>query len=259
MEPLPIPNRCIWCLKTAPEATFDKSHVLPSCVGNHYQQVLPPGIVCKKCNGFFGSQVEPALLADPIFHVIAVFLAAVDPDDMNVFRNKIFDSEHPPVEQPVRSLYIHPKISSADITMAVKYSIEGKLAKTYKENDLKKLSRAVHKIAFESLAWTAFVKGPPGPVDLFSEPFNVVRAWAKEGQPRHLVRPVLRRPATTITHEWAVEVWTFGDDWRVQMNLFGDWYAVSLTAPWDIALTGLGSWAKDLPNAWCIAETMRKP
>jgi hypothetical protein len=80
----PIPNRCIWCHKSAPDVSFDESHVFPECVGNHGQQVLPPGIVCKSCNGYFGSKIEPVFLADPIFHAIAVTLSLVDPRLLHV-------------------------------------------------------------------------------------------------------------------------------------------------------------------------------
>ena len=116
MEPLPIPNRCIWCCRPLAEVSFDESHVLPNCIGNDNQHVLPPGIVCKPCNGYFGTQVEPALLKDPVFHVIAVFLQVVDPDDMNVFRAKLFDNEHPPVGRPTRTLNLHSHVRASDLT-----------------------------------------------------------------------------------------------------------------------------------------------
>ncbi len=101
---LPVPNICIWCHHKPPEISFNLNHVLPECVGNENQHTLPPGIVCSSCNSYFGTKVEPVLLDDPIFHVIAVVLSLVDPDDMNVFRATLFDTTHQPVKPPQGNL-----------------------------------------------------------------------------------------------------------------------------------------------------------
>ena len=123
---LPVPNRCIWCLRQQPDVSFDASHVLPECVGNERQQVLPPGIVCKSCNGYFGSKVEPALLVDPVFHVQAVFLRLVDPDNMNEFRDKVFDAEHQSAKTPERALSVSVNIrgDEREIAMDVDYAVQ---------------------------------------------------------------------------------------------------------------------------------------
>jgi hypothetical protein len=133
VEPLAIPNRCIWCCSSGPNVAFDESHVLPNCIGNDKQHVLPRGIVCVPCNNYFGSQVEPSLLRDPVFHTIAVFLSVVDPDDMNVFRNKIFDIEHPSTTQINRILNLHSHVQSDQIKVDVKYAISAELSKTYNQ------------------------------------------------------------------------------------------------------------------------------
>ena len=147
-----IPNCCIWCHNKSPEATFDMSHVLPECVGNENQQTLPSGIVCKQCNNYFGTKVEPALLEDPLFHIIAVALRLKDPQDMNEFRDLIFDTKHPPVGSVERNLHCDIKISPNNMKLNVRYHIEGSISKTYQKRELALLSRAVHKIAFTSKA-----------------------------------------------------------------------------------------------------------
>lgn len=258
MPVLPIPNRCIWCQRQPPEISFNLSHVLPESVGNN-QQILPSGVVCKSCNSYFGSKVEPALLSDPLFHAQAVFLRLKDPSDMNEFRDRIFDKEHPPTEQLQRSLSLKAKVQESQISLEIKYEIQGILDKQYTTKELSILSRAIHKIAFESLAWTLFVKGTETPIDLFSTQFDPIRSWAREGQPQRSVRPVLRRPAKTISPQWESRVWGNGTIITLELKLFGDWYAVNITSQNSdvlndlLTLTGL-----ETEDVWCITEKFSK-
>jgi hypothetical protein len=255
--PLPNPERCLWCGRKSPDVVFDESHVLPECVGNQNQQVLPPGIVCKPCNSYFGSKVEPALLADPIFHVIVVFLQVVDPDDMKVFRERMFDAAHPAVGGVNRHLDLKIAIKDQKIGINVTHSLSGLLERRYERRDLALLSRALHKIAFESLAWQIFVPGLANPPDLYSAHFDVVRKWTREGQPFQKVRPVLRRPHPAISNKWDVQTWSFGADLGLQVNLFADWYAVSLTSAPDEALKDLRKWVgAAADDMWVLGETL---
>ena len=151
---------------------IDLSHVLPNCVGNDRQQTLPPGIVCQPCNNFFSRQVEPALLADPLFHVRAVVLRLVDPDDLHAFRDRIFDVDHPSAEPPSRALDLAINIGASELSIGITYKLQGRLTQTYSHRQLRLLSRAIHKLAFESLAWDLYVKGVDDPVDLFSPSFD---------------------------------------------------------------------------------------
>ena len=250
-----IPFRCIWCLRQGPGVTFNVSHVLPECVGIE-SHVLPRGLVCEGCNSYFGQKLEPVLLEDPLFHTIAVFLSLVDPDDMNVFRNRIFDSAHRPAQPPLRNLRLNVDLKGDKLTVDVAYAIEGKLEKEYSERDLAFLSRAVHKIAFESLAWNVYVGAGEATFDLFCADFNPVRHWAREGQPHGTVRPVLRKPNPKASPNYSIRCWTFGKAVGVELMLFADWYGVSLTSTADQALSDLIGWMG--PNAddktWCITE-----
>jgi hypothetical protein len=254
---LPIQHCCIWCHRRDPDVSFDESHVLPECVGNKHQQVLPPGIVCKPCNAYFGAKIEPTLLADPLFHVVAVFLQLVDPDDMNVFRERMFDTEHPPVDGTKRHLDLKVQVKDQALEIDISHTITGRLIKNYNLRDLALLSRAVHKIAFESLAWQVFDRRIENQPDLFSTLFNPVRAWAREGQPHGSVRPVLRRPNSAISPDWHVQLWKFENDFVVQVNLFADWYAVSLTSPSERVAQDLRQWVGTVADdMWIIGEKM---
>jgi len=107
-------------LRGAADVQFDISHVLPECVGNENIQVLPKGIICRQCNNYFGSKVEPVLLRDPLFHIVAVFLRLRDPDDMNAFRDKIFDEEHPAAGKVTRRLDLGMKLAPENLTVDIK-------------------------------------------------------------------------------------------------------------------------------------------
>jgi hypothetical protein len=217
MPVLSPPEQCIWCKRRRPQVKFDESHVLPECVGNKDQQVLPDGVVCSSCNNYFGTQVEPKLLADPYFHVIAVTLSLVDPDDMNVFRNRIFDEQHPPKDRLKTHLSMHADVSKSDISLDIEYSISGVITRSYTPRDLAWLSRAVHKIGFEAFAWVHYVKGVDEPTDLFSPQFDHVRAWARRGQPQNQVRSVIRKMSNELKAEVDTRLWTFSDDFACEI------------------------------------------
>ena len=256
MPILPVPNRCIWCQRQAPDVSFNINHVLPECVGNERQQILPTGIVCEECNQYFGAKIEPALLDDPFFHVIAVALSLVDPDDMNVFRARIFDATHPPVEPVNRALDVHALLKGQEVNLDVSYTIRGRISRQYSPRNLAALSRAVHKIAFESLAWVLYVKGIETPFDPFSAQFHAVREWARKGRPRSSVRPVLRRMGE-ISHQWEHRIRRFGQELGIELNLFGDWYGVNLTSPHSQALSNLQVWAGQEANGvWYIGNSL---
>jgi len=256
-----VPNRCIWCRGEPPNTTFNVSHVLPECVGNENQQVLPKGIVCMRCNNYFGTKVEPALLRDPLFHIMAVFLRLADPEDMNAFRDRVFDAEHPPVESVKRNLGYDMEVSPMNLSLSIRYEIKGQLSKSYSRKELTLLSRAVHKIAFETLAWAIFVKGLNEDIDVFDYRFDIIRKWSREGQPQNSVRPVIRRQAFyEIEHKWGFRLWRRGDSLAIELNLFGDWYAVSLTSPSDKAGDDLKRWVgSERPEypVWSVGEKLQ--
>ena len=256
-----VPNRCIWCLRGKDETKFDVSHVLPECVGNENMQILPDGIVCKECNNYFGTKIEPFLISDPLFHVIAVFLRLVDPEDMNEFRDHIFDTKHPAVGKITRSMHLDANVSSNNFTVDIQYGISGRLSKTYTRRELAFLSRAVHKIAYETLAWTIFVKGINTEIDIYSDEFNPVRNWSRGGSPVNRVRPVVRRQSfDKVSTEWSCSLWKFSNFIGIELNLFGDWYVVSLTSPVDRAEDDLREnidASKQRAPAWVIGEDLK--
>ncbi len=256
----PIPNRCIWCLKEPSEVEFtSESHVLPECVGNKWQQVLPPGIVCDTCNHYFGRKVEPALIDDPIFATVVGILQLRD-------TNREFDYEPSPTRVH-RDVHIDTNVSGNKVTVSTQYQIQGQPSKSYEERSISPkskdydkrslalLSRALHKIAFESLAYFLFVrtgvqneKKKLKDIDIFDCRFNVIRDWVRWGNPQQSVRPILRlldfNKENVKTAPWKIKLSGFNQWLRCQPNLYYYWYAINLTASSDKAEDDLKNWAK---------------
>src|ERR1051325_8838963 len=262
MAILPIPSRCIWCKCETDAATTDVSHVLPESLGNARQQVLPPGVVCKKCNSHFGHRVEPVLLRDPILHAIAVFLQIVDPGDQRLFRERLFDTQHPAVGRVEQHLDMNLRLLGSRLELKVAATVKGVIAHEYSHRELKLLSRAIHKIAFESIAWQAYVqeseisKGQIVP-DPFSDVFEPVRRWSRLGYPMSQVRAVVRKPANSISGDWQVRLWKFPDGLACEVNLFADWYAVSLTSTPENAEAHLRQWTTGASGPkWLLADSL---
>lgn len=245
-----IPNRCIWCRGEPPSATFgSESHVLPECVGNERQQVLPQGIVCDDCNNYFGTKVEPTLIDDPIFATVVGVLQLRD-------KKSEFIYEHSPLGVH-RIVHTEAEVSANRVTLITQYEITGqpgkpnetrtiKKSKDYDKRSLAFLSRAIHKIAFESLAHSLFVKDSwelvniaLKDIDIFNSSFDAIRSWVRYGKPQGSVRPVLRLQRFDKVKrqeelfQWGGQLWYFQGWFCYELNLFGDWYGVSLTSPVD--------------------------
>ena len=277
MEPKPVPNRCIWCLEEPPSATFkSESHVLPECVGNEQQQVLPPGIVCDKCNNYFGTKLEPALIDEPIISTLVGVLELRDVDSD-------FTYQHSP-SGIHRAARMSAEVSANKITVTTQYEIKGQpdklnevrtisKSKDYDERALAFLSRAVHKVAFESVAYSLFVgtgsqtkKKEMEDIDIFDRSFNVIRDWVRYGKPQNSVRPALRvhkfdevkRQGQLF--EWGGETWHFQQGICYALNLFNDWYILSLASSPDKVENDLKSWRKEIRvknPVWMLGDKLQ--
>ena len=63
---------CIFCFGTADRRSVE--HILPESLGGKEWACLPKGIVCSKCNNYFGTKVEPTALASFPFLPFRLFL-----------------------------------------------------------------------------------------------------------------------------------------------------------------------------------------
>lgn len=123
----------------------------------------------------------------------------------------------------------------------------------YNVRGLAKLSRAIHKIVFEAVAWRLYTQGHADPVDLFSKTFNPVRRWVREGQPQNLVRPFLWSLSQKVAGGWSVNILKSDTQMVGEVKLFIDLYTVSLTAEPAMALGALKPFAGG-ERMYCIAD-----
>ena len=154
--------------------------------------------------------------------------------------------------------YIHMDIKLSDykVSVSTKYEIKGQPSKAFEDRDIlpkskvydiKSLaifSRAVHKISFESLAHSLFVKYDfkvvnldlMKDVDIFAHSFNAIRRWVRYGEPNSTVRPILRFftfgeiKNQKELYEWEFYFIHFQNWFGMEIHLYGDCYVVSLTS-----------------------------
>jgi len=60
--------RCIFCKQISNESV-SVEHILPESLGN-VEAILPPGVVCDKCNNYFSREIEGALLSSGFFRLL---------------------------------------------------------------------------------------------------------------------------------------------------------------------------------------------
>ncbi len=232
---LQVPGRCIWCLGPASPSDrekTDKSHVLHAALGNADQQVLPPGVVCRPCNNFFGRKVDPALIDFPPLCMTATYLEV-----MNTRRNKLFRESVPGVgripDTPSEVIDVALGWSPMKLMLDLRQPSVGRYEKDYSPKDLRGLSRAVHKLLVESIAWHVYVYGHPEPVDLFDSAFDHVRRWVRRGEPHGAARPWLwQLPLEqALLQGWRVEPLYFAEGRGfTRMRVLGNWFLVDVTS-----------------------------
>lgn len=273
----PVPYKCMWCLKDSSSATFgSKSHVLPECIGNVGKQLLPKGIVCDECNEYFGRELESRLVREPILSTLAAILGLRDPDSQ-------FTYQYSP-SGVHRNAHIAAQVSANRITVTTRYEIEGqsskpdevriiRKSKSYGKRGLAFLSRAVHKIAFETVAHHLFVgtgvehqSRETADMNIFDPGFDVIRHWVRAGKPQHSVRPALciqkfdEVERQEQLWEWRGKLGVFHDWIYYELNLFHDCYIMSLTSPANKVEGDLVNWFKKRKpsyQVWMVGDRLQ--
>jgi hypothetical protein len=260
MTNLPNLSRCIWCKNVSPAAQFtSRSHVVSENLGNVDQEVLPPGIVCDKCNHHFGLDVEQILLSDPFFNIWAYLNDLKDPKG-RLLSSRLYLKDQA-LERRHQIAQINSDIQEDKVITTIDYKCTLRTSTVYDMQRCRFLSRLLYKIAFETLAYAIFVEGKLNNIDLFHSMFDYVRQWSRFGQPFSPIRPVLRPQRVDINEKrlprWTVTVREFNNSLLAEAILFNDWYAVDLTSPPKDALQNLSTWAhqkKPGESVYCLAN-----
>jgi hypothetical protein len=66
-----MPSKCLFCLSSTLNSRSEE-HIIPLAFGSK-KKVLPPGIVCDKCNNYFSIKIEKPLLEHPSMRNIRAF------------------------------------------------------------------------------------------------------------------------------------------------------------------------------------------
>lgn len=256
---LPLSGRCIWCRALTPPNSrliTDVGHVLPACLGNE-RYILPPGVVCRRCNNSFGSKLEPILLDFAPLRMSAALLEVVDPRDGKLFRDTVLGATPIP-DAPSEIIDIRiSRQSPTDLVVNLRRPVVIDHIASYNARRLRFLSRAVHKFLFETIALQVYVIGHAEPVDLFDPTFDHVREWVRRGEPQGSARPWLWQfPSQDLLQSWYVEpLHRVRGRAFARARVFGNWFFADLTSDHRAVLGSLSE-SESAVDIFCIADTI---
>ena len=181
---------------------------------------------------------------------------------MHTRRKKLFRDFVPGVgpipDEPSEVIDVSIDVAPARLILDFRRPTVGRYETDYRPAELRVLSRAVHKLALESIAWYVYVVGHAEPVDLFASTFNPVRQWVRRGEPQQKpARPWLWQfPSQDFRQSWYVEpLHLIQGRGFVQMRIFGTWFLVDVTSENHGALSSLSEHEK-APNIVRVADSM---
>lgn len=240
---------CIFC-KADSTGSCSVEHIIPESIGNT-DYVLPPGVVCDRCNAYFSIKVEKPLLETPYFR------------DM-CYRGRIRNKQgNPPRVQGIHLQGLAPVDLIPDMNgngasiCASRENDEKRLVETIREltrftivvpvpvePDQQLLSRFLAKVAIESLALKLFdVAGGIREVAEKSE-LGPLREYARRGthgsfwpyHSRSLYPPDFlfmesESEPYEVLHEWTF-LYTEGYELYFVLALFGIEYAINMSGPY---------------------------
>jgi hypothetical protein len=258
----------MWCLATGPQVVYNLSHVIPASCGNN-QLVLPPPIVCKRCNSSFG-KIEQVFANEPEFNFKAALLGVPNARTGKPFTHDRFGVfKALPPRQPGASrdfdanvnlnlhggtrLEVVPRLTVNGINVPlppVSVNISSRWLALY--------SRSVHKILFEWYAHHYYVTGQLP--DRYDAPtnhrFTDLRRFVKRGQPMLTPRILVRwYEGTSNAMNFVID----GDSALLltEMNLMGTHYVAALAEDNAVVKVALSHVAGQLPEpALIFAEDL---
>ena len=240
---------CIFC-KADSTGSCSAEHIIPESIGNT-DHVLPPGVVCDRCNAYFSIKVEKPLLETPYFRD-------------KCYRGRIRNKQgNPPRVQGIHlqglaTVYLIPDMDgNGGSICASREKDETRLAETVREltqftivvpvpvePDQQQMARFLAKGAIESLALKFFdLAEGIREVEEKSE-LNPLREYARNGTPgsswpyhsRPLYPPDFlfmksESEPYEVLHEWTF-LYTKGGELYFVLALFGIEYAINMGGPY---------------------------
>lgn len=230
---------CLFC-RGSTEGSNSREHVLPESLGNH-SLVLPPGVVCDRCNNYF-SQIERDFLAAPQVRMLR-------------HRQSIPSKKgRIPTFDRVAAGHRAVKVAAADSRpgMVLFESPAGLLAAMQRPRALvlteevvappsaSQLSRFLAKVALEFAA-SKLIDHPEGLAYLAAEPnLDPLRNHARRGSPKEWpvsVRRIYDEQTSWLENEdsvqrvWEACVFEDDEDFCFVLSIFGLELAIHLGSP----------------------------
>ncbi len=256
---LPVPGRCIWCLGPADSSdskSSDRSHVLLAVLGNA-EHVLPPGIVCRSCNNYFGAKLDPVFAEFSPIRMIAPLLEVMNTTDNKLFRDTL-PGGTPIPETPSDLIHVAIFAERSRLVLDLHRPLVNRCEVNYSRRDLQALSRAVHKLLVESLALQIYVRGHDGPIDLFDSAFDDVRRWVRRGEPSRPIRAWLwQLSGKDVRQSWRIQpLWRAFGRGFVQLCVFGNWFVIDGTSKNRDVRSSLRQVHSSESESFCFSDTI---
>jgi hypothetical protein len=250
---------CIFC-KGDTLTSRAREHIVPASLGNE-DHLLPQGMVCDKCNNYFGRKLEHPVLGSPYFqnlrarqHLTSRAGNPLLTESVVATGEAMFKTEYSPLE---RSVLFEPRSVDGHVHIEeVMARAKGGtlwIPQAGKEPDAKVLSRFFAKIGLEILAQRLW-GGPDFATIIYDAQMDPVRIWARYGSgvpswPIHRRRIYdedrkftdEKHPAGyQLLHEYELLI-TETNEWYAVICLFGEEFVINLGGP---EIEGYEIWLK---------------
>jgi hypothetical protein len=153
--------------------------------------------------------------------------------DKKLFRESVLPGLGRIPDSPSGIIDYSLDVAPAKLILDLRRPIVGRYEADYGPRRLRTLSRAVHKVLVESIAWHVYVHGHVDPVDLFDSAFDHVRRWVRRGEPQGAARLWLWQIPLEqdLLQGWRVEPLDFAEGRGfTRMRVFGNWFFVDVTS-----------------------------
>ena len=240
--------RCIFC-KVRSDDSVSVEHVIPESLGNT-EHVLPPGVVCDKCNNYFARKIERPLLESVYFRQRTVSLAIPTkrgnaPRIVGVHVQSRLPVEFSPnLDGPGWSVNTLSEKDESRWIQSLRSSQQGTLViPTADWPDERLMSRFLAKAALEALSLR--VRDVPRGLDEITDKveLDLLRNYARRGEPEGTWAYHSRRlygpdhefvdsdsNSYQVLHEWTF-LYTDEQMLFFILAIFGDEYAIDLGGP----------------------------
>ncbi len=255
---------CIFC-KCDASASKSREHIIPASLGNE-EHLLPAGLVCDRCNHYFGYKLEHTVLGSPYFqnlrarqHLTSRAGNPLAIGSVVTTGGAVFKTNFEPI---TNSIYFDSH--SGDGKASAEAAIAGATGGTLwiplggKEPDANQLSRFFAKIGLEILAQRLW-DSPDFVTIIYDVQLDPLRNWARRGM-GPLAWPVHRRRlydenrtfkdfgepgGYQLVHEYDLLI-TEKNEWYAVVCLFGEEFVINLGGP---EIVGYEAWLKQHKGA----------